>query len=315
MSTENTTPAPSDTIFDKYLAHLILLIVATFILTAWVHHQFQNFGAVIIALNLFPILSGIFALFMNVASKKEDFIIKKGFRKFVLFFLKPGVLFILYLIIFLVGNFISTVTVFGDGTAEKIDFGIAPVGMKISTSGHLDSSNPNKSSIHLTNPFGKSFDIEATGYLRESFELYPWVGKKIRISEDLRPAPSLYVRLDATPPEFENGRFIVLSDKDTLGTVGICANCGALLLGKEKSVPLIWKDRWGELLDEETAENPGLKATIFNGWNKYVHKDLSGIKPGDVIEIHFYNGASLLTGSIQVRITDEAFQDYLISIK
>jgi hypothetical protein len=45
-----------------------------------------------------------------------------------------------------------------------------------------------------TGPFGADFELSAPGYLPEVIQIYPLVGKTIRMEQDLRPAPSVLFR-------------------------------------------------------------------------------------------------------------------------
>lgn len=305
-------------IFAEHLIQLILLVIAAFITTSWINFHFEGAVWLSTLLYLITLLYSLFGLLAHVSTPTDGVTLKSKIQKGLLFVLKPSILIILYIAIFTGGNFFSTVKVYSDGVKKNVKIYVAPEGTDHSCKFETTRGENDKAIFFLTtNPFGKSYYIQADGYLRKSFEVYPWVGKRIRLNDDLRPAPSLYLRLMGPPVEFNKGIFVIKRDEHQIDSIELGnSNHGALLLGMRRTVLKDWKDRWHMEMTEIVGDSgPELRSAILNGWNNYLHYEHSTITPGNLLKVSFVNHHRKILGSIDVIITEDAFQDYLIPLE
>ncbi|NIM16543.1 MAG: hypothetical protein GTO45_31405, partial [Candidatus Aminicenantes bacterium] len=74
--------------------------------------------------------------------------------------------------------------------------------------------------------------LEVKGFQRYSFDLYPWIGKKIRISEDLEVSPSILVRVPADSlGMISKGKIVVTAGEKVIAQKETQQDKGALLIG------------------------------------------------------------------------------------
>src|SRR6478752_7028865 len=103
-----------DNVVEYRLLNLFLLIAALFIITVWTSRHFENSWLFVTVANLVTVFLGVSGFVLKTVTEKEDEGLKKRARSLLLFGLNPLVLFILYSLIICVGNFITTVTVYGE---------------------------------------------------------------------------------------------------------------------------------------------------------------------------------------------------------
>src|SRR5690348_200530 len=102
-----------DNILKHRSLNLFLLIAALFIITVWANRHFENSWLFVVLANLFTVLLGVGGFLLKAASENEEKEVKGWGRSLLVFGLNPVVLFILYFLIVCVGNFVTTVTVYG----------------------------------------------------------------------------------------------------------------------------------------------------------------------------------------------------------
>src|SRR4051812_24032346 len=110
-----------DNILEHRLVHLILLIVALFIITVWTSRHFENSWLFVMLANLATVLVGVSGFVLKAATEKEEGEVKKMARWLLVRGLDPVVLFLLYFLIICVGNFLTTVTVYGGPANSDVE--------------------------------------------------------------------------------------------------------------------------------------------------------------------------------------------------
>ena len=63
----------------------------------------------------------------------------------------------------------------------------------------ISSQEPVARKTVFTIPFGRTFILHAKGYQQFNFKVYPWIGKRILLENDLSVSPTAIVRV---PPNF-----------------------------------------------------------------------------------------------------------------
>ena len=302
--------------FERPLRNLILFITLCFIINVWVSYHLSKVSWMAVFLNLIPVFLGVFSTVKGLFSDQEAVAYKQRLRQVFRFFLHPLFLGLLIALVVGVGNFASSVTVYADGVPADLKFRITAEGEQPGKfTRKVGKNNGVVSSLLMSNPFGKSYFIEVEGYLRKSFELYPWVGKRIKIERDLAPSPSLYLRLPGHFSQFQNGTMKILLDGDTVETIKMGQDENAsILLGKKKVTPAAWKEVWNNNLALSPVPiPPGLKEQIIAGWQNYQHQKLTfSLLPEQEIDVLFFNHIDRLILREKLVITKESFQDYLI---
>lgn len=305
----------------KYrMLNLSLLIAALFIITVWAGRHFENSWLFVTLANLFTVILGVGGFVLKASTDEEEGVIKDKVRSLLMLGLNPVVLFVLYAFIVCVGNFLTTVTVYGEATDRGSEVRLTREGS--SRSGRTAKLEDDEATAHffaLTNPFGMLYSLDVSGYVKHSFELFPWTGSRIRVS-DLQPVPTMFFRLGSPPQFFNHGKFEIVVGRDTIVAAIGNNNRGALMLGKRIALPQSWKESWDRELDRDNPESGEMataaKANILSGWNKFVLLDtVSYFSQGALMTVRFLNAEGVSLGSLEVVMSQDPMQDYLIPIQ
>jgi len=300
---------------DKLGINLLFLAIAVFLINIWANHHLNINGKSLVLINIIPAIYGILTFLMSFGSDDEVKSLRRKMRPVLFFFLKPGVLTIIYLVFFSCGSTISSVTILADGMDEHIEISIIPEGLENPKQSRIINSPYDIAKMVLfTSPFGKSFYVNADGFIRESFELYPWIGKRIRLTKDLRPTPTLLFRLPGPSiRRYDGGKFKILTKDDTISSRKINSQqSSSIMLGKYRRIGQEYKDDWNVSLLIDEVENPK-RASILRAWGNPIVLDSINLYPGESVQVLFFNNSNLLKSSADIVVLDDAFQDVLLN--
>jgi hypothetical protein len=305
-------------IFNGHLTELVLFILAIFIITSWINHHIDALPWVTSFVNLFAVLYGIIGLVKNVANEADGKKSKVRLQNALLAVLNPVVIFILYAMIIVVGNSVTTITLYSEDIKDATSVSVAPTGdPDHAKSDSFEKKIPKIWFFLICTPFGTSYDVNATGYLRKSFEIYPWVGKKIHVADDLQPVPSFIVRYIGKPEELVNGFAVVRSNGALIDSAQLETGHSAVLFGKRKTIPSDWKEMWELKLDQvapgSDPQAGEFRASVFSAWLNYLHRPVGIPEPGSIVDVVFYDGSKAPIATTNFILTKDTFQDYLIN--
>ncbi|NIS38895.1 hypothetical protein GWN26_13615, partial [Candidatus Saccharibacteria bacterium] len=250
---KNKFTSPDTSSAENFWNRFIAFALAIFLLNLWSAH---HLGTTIGDLSFINGPLGILAVVSFLAqwlTEKEASDFKTRVRKWFLFFLKPPALIFLYAFLLICSSLVSSVTVLSDGTPGKLTVALTPEGNNQGNEKkeELRGSNDVVRFIDSTTPFGRPFYLEVDGYLRKSFDLYPWVGTKIRVREDLTPLPTVLLRIPTAARMFLSGGSVELYIADTgdgqerrLLNTPTDRGSGALMLGPRLAVPNDIVEKW-----------------------------------------------------------------------
>lgn len=109
--------------------------------------------------------------------------------------LTPEVLLVLGTAMLLLMASVSSVTVIGDTADANTRISVYPVGSPDRVRVDSLSSAPGLARfLVLSSALGRTFRVEASGYLPAAFDVYPVVGRKIRLGRDMSLAPTVLFR-------------------------------------------------------------------------------------------------------------------------
>ena len=108
-----------------------------------------------------------------------------------------------------------------------------------------------------TTPFGRSFRVEAAGYVPRTFQLYPVTGLRLQLGTDLQPSPSVLIRpgVDALSALADGAILKVwhLMEADSQVIAADTGHAVAFMLGRRRMVPSENRLEWQRELTEENA--------------------------------------------------------------
>jgi len=300
-------------IFKGSLFRVALLVVAMFIISAWINSHLENFKLVSWVLGTLTALYGFAGLLDKVATEADKKTYRGQLQKWLLALTATRVLVILYLIILFVGNLVSSVSV-STGNLEAETTVVLGADDENQTGRTAVLSGPNKvkSFLVLTNPFGSSRYLDADRYLREHFLVFPWVGKRIVIN-DLAPAPSILFRAPRRTNLIDSG-YYVFTYNNISDTVRIAEKKYSLLVGINQSVPGSVKSEWREELSALALGEENIRGELYNSWkhNMVLEKSL---KPGATYKLSLYNKSKTLLHELSSTVPSVPLQDILLESK
>lgn len=206
-----------------------------------------------------------------------------------------------------VGSMVTTVKVGAAETDEPVDVTVR-VGGKERTK-TIRPSHERVSFVCFTTPFGRPVSVKASGRLRKSFEVYPWVGRILHVEQDLQESPTVLLRI---PPgeahtSLLGGRWVI-THRGEERTVENDGKNGAIRIGSSRPVTAERIELWRLSLSGR-GENE-TKRTLAAWMNRRVLD--REVLPGDIVGIRFENARGVVTARLEFQAGTEDFQDLIM---
>ncbi|MEP1093854.1 MAG: hypothetical protein ABJG78_02025 [Cyclobacteriaceae bacterium] len=299
--------------FSLPIPNLIVFIFAVFIIASWVNYHL-DLPWVAALFGFVNVFVAVFAFVKDLFTKEDQSLIMQFYRRLLKICLHPASLMILVFVILFVCNFFASIRIYKGGITEKLDATMMSEGSDEPKNIALKDPNAIVNTVRFTNPFGRSYLLEVDGYRSFSFELYPWTGKRIKIQSDLKPAPSLFLRLLPFPGDLKDGTLKLVIDADTVGTYAFDGpDNGAIMIGKRKPILSQYEKNWKNELLLKNAAFEALSDQLTAGWLNYKHENLNFPLPENTLmKAFFYNHLGNLIAKNEFLITEEPLQDYLL---
>ncbi|MGH7469519.1 MAG: hypothetical protein ACRENP_16330 [Longimicrobiales bacterium] len=137
-----------------------------------------------------------------------------------------------------------------------------------------------------TNPFGRAVRLDAPGYVPAAFTVYPVVGLKVRLGQDMAPSPSVLFRpgVDGISALGDGATFRVrrVSGADTT-VVATGTGRGSFLLGRQRAITSELVADWDRELQAMGAP-PSALADMIRLWKKPIAiRASASLAPDDVL--------------------------------
>jgi len=251
----------------KYIFAKILLL-ALFLLTAnaWLTYHIGNDFIETYFVGGVVVFFGFVSFLIKYLKKEEEEKINQIYTRWLSGFLNFQVIAGLYLFLFVGGCFVSSVHL-STGKKQAVSVSLHRAGESASNAVQLEVSGdrPSSQKTVWTTPFGRTFTIEASGYQKLSFQVYPWAGKRIDLDEDLALSPTVIVRV---PVEFfmqlSRARLVVAHNKQLTVTYEL-DNHATIIMGQLAEIPQSYFERWQIELRGLYEES----VTIYSSLNKW----------------------------------------------
>ncbi len=310
---------------------LIILSLLVLIINLWSVHHLGTKLVSIVVVNLPLAFIAIINFFSQILSLKDKSEMKDKVLSWFFFFLKTSVLSTLFILILIMGSIVSSVTVMSSGISDKMAVKLLPEGRNTlirgkdkreNIGGKEDFKNREKSLngandiirfVRFTTPFGGPFFLQVDGFLRYSFDLYPWIGKKVRVARDMRVTPSVLVRVPTgVQMLLPNGRIVVKSEGKVISDIQTDEKHGSVIVGRNISIPQTFVEKWRLELIVDTDNDTTATSRGLLVWQcPRVVKPLGQIIPGREIEAMFIVNEKL-KAQAKIELTNEKIQDILL---
>lgn len=242
-------------------------------------------------------------------------------RSIIRFFLEPPVLALLFGLFILASLLISSVTILSSGLVENANIYLTPEGQK-----SLSRNSENKNTLEgpsavlrftrFTTPFGRPFYLEVDGFLRYSFNLYPWTGKTIRVTQDLQTEPSILIRIPTDVFEvLSMGELEVLLGGEKIVDTKCVVGSGSILVGRDIPLPPSLKEKWKmEILAGGNTDRAQTARYLLAWQNSQKINPDESLMPGMKIEAQL-KISGVVVARAEFQISEERIQDIKMSLE
>lgn len=300
---------------SKSNGHLFLriLILALFIvlLNSW---TLQHFGREIKQFsisNLVVVVYGVLNFFLEFYTSEEETKqskIKAGLDAIT----NTPILISMFVLFLIIGSFVSSVSVSSDYKINKAVV-VTPLNQKESkkSSARLTESNSEVRFTKFIAPFGNRFRLNVEGYQAYSFDLYPWVSKKIKINEDLQVSPSVIMRIPAELHRYLNKTRFDVYYNDSLIAKKETGTNGTLIIGKEIQIPIENIDRWIIELKSKLSEEKEVYKRLLTWIDDPLFIPYE-LEPFDTLDIKLVLDNNTVLTSARFSISVKEFQEIIM---
>lgn len=298
-------------------SRLLVFAVLYFLINSWcIHHLGKN----VLKLSLINAIAVIlsFISYLERIHRGEENQVKEIRRKGLLLLLETRVLIVLICLFFIWGSMYTSVTVMASGLKENKTVTLVREGRELGSGDQRNLNDPDAIERFgkFVSPFGSSFYLEVDGYIRYSFEVFPWLGKKIRVAEDLIPSPSLIIRVPVVfgAQDLQHGRIALYSGDDEIAGRDTNVDKWALLVGRELAIPDSFRQRWRlELFAIKDMTETIASRTLLRWQNPLTFKKPSeSLKPEKSLIAKFLAGDGSILARVKFIVSSEKLQDILL---
>ncbi len=248
---------------------LKVLLLAFFLLiaNAWLtYHIGNDFIQKYLVGGVF-VFCGFVSFLVQYLQKEEEEHIKQVYGRWLSRFMNFQVIGGLYILLFMVGCFVSSVHISTNKVQSSAMVSLHPGGRSGGQPIGLELSGkrPSAQKTVVTTPFGRIFTIDTKGYQQAEFPVFPWLGKRINLEHDLAVSPTIIVRVPIEYfPQLSRAKINVEHNKQ-LATTYELNNHATIILGQLSEIPERFFDRWQVELRALYEEN----VVIYSGLNKW----------------------------------------------
>lgn len=293
-----------------------IVLLSLFVLTVnlWANNHFGQERLRLWLANGPWLLIAIVGSFSKVLKKEDTAEFGERMKRSLLFSLQTPVLVILYGLFLAIGSLLSSVTVMSGGVDEKMSVKLRTEGAhQHPVTRTLNGADDELRIFRFVTPFGRPVSLDVQGYQRYSFDLYPGVGKRVRVSSDLQVSPSVLIRTPfSVRPHLEKGRIEVRRRQKLIADVPTSNDRSSVIIGRDQPIPSDFVPRWTmELLAQGDQKRP-IYACLL-AWRKpQLVAENEALVPGMELEAKFYIEKDKPIASAKFRVGTEKIQDVLL---
>ena len=209
---------------------------------------------------------------------------------------------------------VSSIQVSQDRPPRRNEVVVTPLDMpSVSDSAVLDASDRVVVIWVVTSPFGRTFEVSVHGYVPRSFDVFPGVGRRVRLGQDLVPSPTVLFRPphEVFPSLVAEGEFRLSRVDGSQARVIATRAVGqsSILVGPRRSIPPEVLASWWLLLQAEGLDSDDLaKVRLF--WQNHVTLDPGeDLAPETRWRAELYSAEERLLAIGEVTLGTEPFTD------
>ncbi len=314
---DRATPTAVAATRDKRFLPLRVILLATLLfgLNAWTARHLGSGLREFATVNTFLAFVGIVLGWIET-SDADKFLerIKQILKRLV----ETPMLVALYLATLVGTSFVSSVTVLADGSGGDSTLFLTTEGgarCEDCTGESLEGPNGVVRFVRFTSIFGRPYYLEASGYQRKSFTLYPWSGATLSLTADLVRLPTVVLRIPhALHSSLGRGK-IVLDFGPPAGRfeISLAQGRAAVQIGPAASIPENWRSEWRSELRTLGNMPDAVREKIFRNWlNPIRNEQVPDPIPAQRIQVSYFTGAGKEVISQELIVGPEPLQEVIL---
>ena len=261
---------------------------------------------------------GFLAVALSWIDSEDAKSLRERFRSILRAMTNLPVLIAMYIVALIGTSLISSVTVLADGASGPTKVYLAAEGSaRCDGCGEslLRGSSDIARYVRPTSVFGRYFYLEADGYQRKSFQLFPWTGATISVTRDLERVPTVLLRIPASLHGSLNGGKMQLDFGDPGGPVEIRTQSGqaSVQIGPATIIPELMRSEWRSELRTLPNVPVELHETIYRNWlNPVRSESVPTLASGATLKARFLTAADKEVARQEFVIGRESLQDIVL---
>lgn len=269
------------------LARMVALVALGAAVDLWLHHHFGVGLSVALLGGISTALAAGMGVLDWVVERSDKDNIFRSIRRLLRPIVSLPVLVGLYILAAILATTYASIIVVPESGAGPLTVTARAVDEPgYSVSGEQGDKDPLVRVPVRVTAFGRTFEVDATGYLPGRFEVRPFVGRKIQAARELTPLPTVLFR----PPAIAirslagGGSFEVWRGAEGAEAllVSSTGSASSFLVGLEQRVPPEWGNGWRLELEAIGLESADL-SSLLGQWSSPQHLAVaeSPLIPGD----------------------------------
>ncbi|HAQ18659.1 MAG TPA: hypothetical protein DCR40_05405 [Prolixibacteraceae bacterium] len=232
---------------DNYL--FIKILLAAFfllVLNSWLNYHIGKGFLETYFVNGILVFFAFVSFFLKYLKKGEAEKINQLSSRWVTGILSFQVIAGFYILFFMAGCFISSIQISSNRIKTNTSLSLIHTGSSDSTTLKFEISekNPVAKVTVLTIPFGKSFILAAKGYQQLKFQVYPWIGKRIILENEMKVSPTILARVPAGDLKLRSkAKLIVQHNHQYIDTFDLKGRA-TIVIGQIPEIPEEYFEKW-----------------------------------------------------------------------
>jgi len=230
---------------DNYI--FIKILLAAFfllLLNSWLTYHIGKDFLETYFVNGILVFFALVSFFLKYLKKDEEEKINKTYSRWISGILSFQMIAVFYILFFMAGCFISSIQI--SSNKNQVNTSLNLFTRSDSTPAKLEISekNPFAKKFVLTIPFGRSFILATKGYQQLEFQVFPWIGKKIILENDLKISPTIITKV---PVEYfmqlARAKLILQYNQQTIDTFELKGRA-TIVIGQIPEIPEDYFEKW-----------------------------------------------------------------------
>ena len=230
---------------DNYI--FIKILLAAFfllLLNSWLTYHIGKDFLETYFVNGILVFFALVSFFLKYLKKDEEEKINKTYSRWISGILSFQMIAVFYILFFMAGCFISSIQISSNKNQVNTSLNLFTPSDSTATKLEISEKNPFAKKVVLTIPFGRSFILTTKGYQQLEFQVYPWIGKRITLENDLKVSPTIIARIPVVDLKLrQKAKLIVQLNQQLIDTFEMKGRA-TIVLGQIPEIPEEYFEKW-----------------------------------------------------------------------